>query len=313
MDFKKWLPAIAIGAVVLFIISRLKGSGSSAPNVYNSLVPSGGGKLPDSRDPARVSAYSTLAGVGLGQLNLAEKSKELDVSAGLARDRFAYQLQALGSQIWNSEELARINNEGSLQRLQAELADRNYDRELQQRALDQTFALAQSGQIGNQLGSTIQALLNALGRGRQQAQNSRGGQSGGTGGTPTQQQRRTVPQMSQAALNRLRQSALMQAIFGGSDPTAGYRTPPFNPQAYLGFSDPGGFWDNYGGNYSDLQQGLDWWANLNEPVGTVTSDFEYLDFFSGGVPQFDRSLPVYEPSYDEWYYDWGGWLYDDYS
>lgn len=314
MNWKQILPGLLIGGIAIYALLKLSKGGGGSPGVYNALVPSGGTAPPDSRDPARTQAYSTLASVGVAQLGLAEKGRELDASLELARDRFGYQITALGMTNASQEALANIQNNGLFARLQAELADRQYDRELQQRAIDQTYALVQSGQIGQTAGNILGALLNAIGRGQQQSR-SGGGSGGGSGtsGGATAPQRRTVPQMSAAAYNRLRQNALMQAIFGGPDPTgSGSIYPSFDPQAYLGFADPGGFFDNYSGqNYSDLQQGLDWWSTLNEPQGFVTSDFEYLDFFSGGVPQFDRSLPVYEPTYDEWY-DNFGWLWDEY-
>jgi len=313
MDWKQLAPGLAIGGIALYAIAKLaKSGGSSAPSVYNALVPTSQ-YTPENRDAARVSAFSTVASVGLAQIAADTQKSETASAIDLAKARFANQLTALGSQLQSAENLARINNDGLLNRLTAEITDRQYDRELQQRAIDQTYALAQTGQIGNAAGNILGAILGALNRGQQ----SRGGQSGGGSGSggsqAPQAQRRTIPQMSVGALQRLQRNALLQAIFGGPDPT-GSGPIGINPDNWPGFADPGGFWDNYGSGYdpSALQSTLDWWSDLNGPQGYVTSDFEYLDFFSGGVPQFDRSLPVWEPTFDEWYADYG-WQYDLWS
>lgn len=279
MNWKRYLPAIVIGVVVLWLISRLSKGSGGGPNVYNALVPSGPVSVPNNRDSARVAAYSTLAGVGLGTAKLEAESKNLDAQIGLARDRFKYNLEALG-----------VNNAGLLQRLQAELADRQYDRELQQRAIDQTFALAQNGQIGNQVGSILGALLNAIQGSRRQSPGSSGSGSSGSSSSGVPAQRRTIPQMSRAAYERLRQSALLQAIFGSADPT-GSGPIGIRPDSWPGFDDPQ--------SYSGVQSTLDWWSSLSEPFGSVTSSFDFIDPWYAA--SFDRSLPVYQPTTDELY------------
>lgn len=297
MDWKQLAPGLAIGGIALYAIAKLaKGGGSSAPSVYNALVPTSQ-YTPENRDAARVSAFSTVASVGLAQIGADTQKSETASAIDLAKARFANQLTALGSQLQSAENLARINNDGLFNRLTAEITDRQYDRELQQRAIDQTYALAQTGQIGNAAGSILGAILGALNRGQQ----SRGGQSGGgsgSGGSQVPQaQRRTIPQMSAAALQRLQRNSLLQAIFGGPDPTgSGNQYLNFDPQAYLGFSDPGGFWDNYGYGYdpSALQSTLDWWSSLGGPVGSVSSSYDF-----GGV--VDWWSPLGFASFDEWY------------
>lgn len=281
---KKWIPGIVIAVVAIYALMKLSGN-SGGSQVYNALIPSGGSAPPDSRDPARTQAYSTLGSVGLAQMSLAQKSEELAATVGLARDRFGYQIDALN-----------IQNQGMLERLRAEFADRQYDRDLQSKALDQSFALAQSGQFGDQAGSILGALLNALG-GRQQSSRGGGGSggSGSGGGTPSQQQRRTVPQMSRAAYERLRQSALLQAIFGSGDPTGSGPIGVY-PDRWPGFDDPSDFGSYV--NYSGLQDTLNWWRDLTEPIGSVTSSYDLLDPWYAA--SFDRSVPVYEPTYDEW-------------
>lgn len=290
---KKWIPGIVIAVVAIYALMKLRGD-SGGSQVYNALIPSGGSAPPDSRDPARVQAFSTLGSVGLAQMSLAQKSEELAATVGLARDRFGYQLDALN-----------IQNQGMLERLRAEFADRQYDRALQEKAIDQSFALAQSGQFGQQAGSILGALLNALGgRGQQSSRPGGGGSSGGSsgGGMPSQQ-RRTVPQMSRAAYERLRQSALLQAIFGSVDPT-GSGPIGINPDSWPGFDDPGAF--GLYADYSGLQDTLDWWRDLTEPIGSVTSSYDLLDPWYD--VSFDRSLPVYQPTYDEWA-NWEDWYY----
>lgn len=284
-NVKKWIPGIIIAVVAIYALMKLSGN-SGGSQVYNALIPSGGAAPPDSRDPARVQAFSTLGSVGLAQMSLAQKSEELAATVGLARDRFGYQIDALN-----------IQNQGMLERLRAELADRQYDRDLQARAIDQSFALAQSGQFGQQAGSILGALLNALGRGQQQGSRPSGGSSGGSSGGVPSQQRRTVPQMSRAAYERLRQSALLQAIFGAADPT-GSGPIGINPDSWPGFDSPGAFGPY--ADYSGLQDTLDWWRDLTEPIGSVTSSYDLLDPWY--APSFDRSVPVYNLT-DQEYFD----------
>ena len=165
MKYEKLLPGVIIGLIVLYALSKLKGG--SSPQVYNALLPSSTDK-PENRDAARVAGFSTLASVGLGQLKLTEQGSEAAQAVDLAKQRFASTL-----------DLARINNEGAFNRLTAQLTDRNYDRQLQQRALDQTFALAASGQATNGVAALVNSILSAV-RGSAGQSQARPGSSGST-------------------------------------------------------------------------------------------------------------------------------------
>lgn len=176
---KKYLPAIIIGAVAVFLIFRLRGTGQG-PQVYNALVPSGGGQLPDSRDPARISAFNSLASLGAAQIRA-------DIDRGnlaLGGQRLEYQRELGLAQLGQQERVAQIQQAGILERLRLELADREYDRQLQARAIEQTANLAASNQAWSGASNFLGALLAGLRSGQQGGARS-GGMSGGSGGYGT--------------------------------------------------------------------------------------------------------------------------------
>lgn len=255
MNWQRALPGVIIGAVVLFALSRLRGG--SGGQVYNALVPTSSYTPPD-RDEARAQAFDTLAGVGLGQLKLNQAGAEATQAFNLAKER-----------ITASVDLARLNNDAAFNRLSAELADRQYDRALQEKALDQTYALGQAGQLGQSLPGILQSILGAIGRGNQQSQGrSPGGSSGGglpqsPPLNPNAQQRPRAANWNliQRAIDNYRNSAVV-----AGDYDLGYLAPwDLSP------------WDwttGYG------QQGFDYWggyygnSDFLEPVGSVSTSYE---------------------------------------
>lgn len=265
MNWQRALPGVIIGAVVLFALSRLRGGQTQ---VYNALVPSSTYTPPD-RDNARTAAFDTLAGVGLGQLKLDQAATEATQAFNLARDRIA-----------GSLDLARINAEAAQNRLTAELTDRQYDRELQRRALDQTFALGQSGQIGNALPGILQSILGAIGRGGQQSQ-SRPSSGGSGGGMPQSPPFNPNAQRPRAANWNLIQRAI--DAYRNSPVVAGNYDLGYVP--YMDTS-PWDWTTGYG------QQGFDYWGgfysnwDFMEPVGSVSTSYDLFD------PR-------------GWWYDWG--------
>ncbi len=265
MNWSKALPGIIIGAIVLFALSRLRGGQAQ---VYNALVPSSSYTPPD-RDEARTAAFDTLAGVGLGQLKLEQATGEATQAFNLAKDRIA-----------GSLDLARINADASMNRLTAELTDRQYEREWQRRALDQTFALGQAGQIGNARPGILQSILGALSRGNQsQSRPSSGGGSGG--GFPS-----SPPLNPNANRPRPANWNLIQRAIDN------YRNSPVVAGNYdLGYLQgvdlsPWDWATGYG------ESGFDYWrgyynnSDFLEPVGNVSASYE-----------------LYDPR--GWWYDWG--------
>lgn len=200
MDWKRYLPGLLIGAVALFAIFRLSKSGNGrAPIVGNALIPANPPQVPpDSRDPSRVAAFGQLAGVALGGQRLQEQAASIAANLELGRFRLQEQtaaLQAGASRDLGAQqtalELERIRQAGAQNRLSAEIADRAFDRELQSRALDQTFELARQGNIQQGIGSLLGGLLGML---RNQSRPSSG--SGGAGqGSPRPQFPQPQPRM----------------------------------------------------------------------------------------------------------------------
>lgn len=187
MDYQKILPGVVIAGVTLFAVYRLSGQSSRTPIVSNALIPTSQPGQPIDRDPARVAGFSQLANVALGSQRLQEQSSSIAANLELGRFRLQEQSSVIqaglqqGLAAQNSAlELERIRQAGAQNRLNAEIADRAFDRELQQKALDQTFALAQQGGIQQGIGSILGALLNAL-----RPPNRQSGASGGAGTPPT--------------------------------------------------------------------------------------------------------------------------------
>lgn len=321
MDWKKLLPGLLIGGIAIFAILKLSQSaGGSSPVISNALIPTANTPPPDSRDPARTQAYSTLAGVALGQQRLEQEGKAAQSAIELAKIRFSEQsnvlLQNLGLQregLATQLELEKIRQEGTNTRYAQEIADRNYDRALQEKALDQTYALAQTGAIGQQAGSVLSALMNALGRGnQQQSRPSSGGSAGSGGGTPPFNPNTSRPSAQQQAAAR--QNALARIgnwITGNSSWN--------QPIAYQDYDDLGypqsidlSQWDWLSGYGDDAFDYWNGYFNQYEPIGNVTSSYEFggiVDDWSY-IPSFTWNNSLGDNySYDEWYYD-EGWLYD---
>ena len=177
MDYQKYIPAVIIGLVVIYALSKLKGS--SSPQVYNALLPSSTDR-PENRDAARTEGFSTLASVGLGQLKLSGEKDQALLAVDLAKQRFA-----------NTIDLAKIQQQGATDRLLAQFTDRAYDRALQERALDQSFALAQTGQVTGGLGQLTAGILSAI-RPSQQSRPS-GSSSPSVGSPPLNPNANRVP------------------------------------------------------------------------------------------------------------------------
>lgn len=191
MDWQKYLPAVVIGVVAIYLLSRMKGGGGT-PIVSNALIPTGQPIQPRDRDAARTAAFSAVTSVAMGEQRLKSESQNIAANLELGRFRLQEQTAVLNAQGANQaaslasglEALrARIAGDQSLADLQAR--ERGFDRELQQRAIDQSFTLAQGGQISQGVGNFLGQLLSALGRGQQQVGRAGGGSMGGGGGAPS--------------------------------------------------------------------------------------------------------------------------------
>jgi len=258
MDYKRLLPGVIIGAIVLYAISKLS-KGSSSPQVYNALLPTSTDK-PENRDAARVQGFSTLASLGLGQLKMQGEQNQLLATVDLAKQRFS-----------NTLDLARIQDAGATNRLMAQLGDRAYDRELQQRALDQSFALAQTGQVSNGLGSLVGSILNAIKGNQSQSRPSSGGSSGG--GIPSS------PPLNPNASRRPNYNVIARWLDANRN-NGPLTSPLYDDLGYLQSQDlsPWDWLTGYGQNGFDYWQGYYTNADmLAEPVGSVTSSYATFD------------------------------------
>jgi len=293
MDMQKLMPGVLIGGgalVTIYFLSKSKGS----PIVSNALIPTATPVQTPSSDPLKVQAFQTLGNVALGTQRLAEQSQSIAAQLQLGQYRLEEQkavanasLEATKAGQATSLELARIAGTDAYNRLTAQLTDRNYDRQLQQRAFDQTFALAQAGQIQQGMAQLVNGILRAIG-GQQQAPRSSGGMSaggasGGQSGGPTLLRRRfpSIPR-----------------------PSVGPFTPPFVPGDVYNAPDP--FMSGY---YGQAPPGpLDYYPAdyfsgipLNDPsylpMPTKTeSEFPVLTS-GGGVPYDSYDWSVYDELY----------------
>ena len=294
MDKEKLYIFGAIASIVaLYLIFKKRDAIVQAPSIGRVVT------QPSGSTDVQLGFQSTLA-----QLAAGIEGKRIDASnqqelARIAGQNQAAQLAAAGSlqasQLATSLDLARIQQGGETDRARiyaesaanqngasyaAELARLQAQQSTQERALSAQNRRDLLSAIGQGL-SSLSSLLR-----RQQ-----GGQGGGTAGGQ------------------------------GSQGTAARRSNPYynvpTPRGVTGinpFFQPD--FPYFGGDTFDLfdYSGINdyqppFGLSNQEPFGFVTSDFEYLDFFPNGVPQFDRSLPVYNPSFDEWY-DYEGWMYD---
>jgi hypothetical protein len=199
MTFKKeYLYFGVIAGLGAFLISRLR---QPAPGVVSSLVPVsvGAGTAPDSRDPARLGAFSALAGLAQSQGQQATRMAELSTGLEAEKIRADAQAQALD-----------VQRELGLARLSTSLQQRQMDN---QTSLD---AIRYMGSQSNQAAMTsgifgaIAAALRALGGNSQQR--AGGGLGGGSAAQP-------------GAIQR----AIQRARAGIPTPKIGFMTPPFNP------------------------------------------------------------------------------------
>ncbi len=188
MDWKKYAPAVIIGIVAIYLLSKFKGGGGT-PIISNALIPSGTIQ-PRDRDPARLAAFSSVASVVMGEQRLASDKANIAANLDLGKFRLQEQKDVLNAQagfqaagLSNTLEALKLQIAGNQSLAELQARERGFDRELQQRAIDQTYALAQQGQIQQGAAGILGALLGALGRGSQQVTGRSGGSMGaGSGG-----------------------------------------------------------------------------------------------------------------------------------
>ncbi len=270
----------AIVAVAIYAISRMR---QPDPGVVSSLVPvsvGGAGTAYDSRDPARVSAFTALASLAQGESQRASRESELAAGLEAERIRAGAQREALG--LSGDIERARLA-------VQRELGLAGIDATTQQRRLDAETQLAAIELMGEQAGQqgmtagVLNAIAAALGALRPQQSRQGGGMGGGGSQQPQQrpgQQGRRFPRIPV--------------------PNVGPYTPPFVP----GWPQP---------NYPDYDFGDYYDAPY---VNLPFFDFPDFDWF-GDAPYIPRGEgDLYIPGiddppsgdpYDFWFGGGGGW------
>lgn len=269
MEAQRYIPAVVIGLVVVYALSKLKGG--SSPQVYNALLPTSTDK-PENRDAARTEGFATLASVGLGQLKLTGEANQLAQAVDLAKQRFS-----------NTIDLAKIQQQGATDRFLAQLGDRAYDRALQERALDQSFALAQTGQVTGGIGQLVAGILNAL---KPQSQQQRsGGSSGGGVGSPPFNPNANRQQPVTAAQRAASQNAVGRWLDRYRN-TGAVSVPDYG---YLGEAQgydlsPWDWLTGYG------QEGFDYWQGYYtnaDMLGAVSVDYQLTDPYGWTADDYD--------------------------
>ena len=230
---KEYIYFGVIAAVAVYLISKLR---RPAPGVVSSLVPVsvGTGTAFDSRDPARVQAFTALA--SLAQSQGQQQTRAAELSAGLEAERIRADAQNAALGVQRELGLANLST-------QQALGLARLDTSLQQRAMDnqtQLDALRYMGSQSNQAGITsgIFSAIAAAIRGLTQPQTAQARQPQGT-----------TQQTQSGAIQR----AIQRAFGSVPVPNVGYTTPPFNP-GYLTptFSNPFQSGDYGSSPYTDL-------------------------------------------------------------
>jgi|SRR5262245_51938867 len=275
-----------IAAIAVYAVSKLR---RPDPGVVSSLVPvsvGGTGTAYDSRDPARVSAFTALASYFQGEGMRATRGAELSAGLEAERIRAGAQSEALASRAATESERLGVQRELGLAGIEAGLQQRKLDADTQLAAID--LMGRQAGQQGLQSGvlNAIAAALGALSRSR-----SGSGAGGGMGGGGIGQ-----PGAGQGQRMRLPHIPIPRGI-------GPILTPPFFPgwpePDFPGFGSPGV-------DLPDLPFG-----SLPDPLGYYTP----YPGYTSPLPESDYPIASPIPG-DDWWggeggyyggYDWGGY------
>lgn len=265
MEYQKYLPAIVIVGIAAIAIKKL--SGGSTQIINRGVDFTHNESVSVNRDPARVSAFDTLAKVALGEQSITSKRDTTLAQIEAERIRASSALDTLKYRTDAEVEIARIN-----------AASRAYDRDSQQRAIDRAndyAAAAARRQTNNNLLNSILGALSSLAKSAQTPRS-------GTGSTSGQ----TVP---------------ARRIPRPTTPNITFRTPPFtpeypifNPSMDFGLPDSGSGFDllprdNTG--YLDLFN--PWFYN----PGDLSPDNPNTDLFIPGASDFTDPFGIF-PGFD---------------
>lgn len=295
-DYKKYLPFLAIGGVVIWLVLKLSKSGSANQTV-NRVIPV--------QNPTDNNALAeTQASFELGKIKLANELSIADKQVGAEQTRLelankaldiqgqyglkALEIQAASTNAQNQTQadLARIALDSSL-----------YDTQLRSNAANELYRQQSQSSLLNSLLGVGSGLLQSLLKNQQQQQSkpqSSGGSMGSGGGSSSPQS------AQQNALNaaRQRQSALA-AIGNWITRNSGYNQPiTFLDYDSLGYATGYDLSSFYQNEIDAFDRYLDYNPPtlFGEPIGTVTSDFNFTGI---GWDDYARSLGF--DNYDEYW------------
>jgi hypothetical protein len=296
---KEYIYFGVIAAVAIYLITKLR---APVPGVVSSLVPvsiGGTGTAYDSRDPARVSAFSALASIAQGQTQAETRAGELAAGLEAERIRTSAQSEGLLAQLGFAREQLGVSRELGLgaQANQRELGLAGIQAGLQQRQLDADTQLAALELMGQQAqnrtltSGVLGAIAAALGALRPRTTGASGG--GGASGNQTNPNRQR-PRPGEPTV-----------------PKIGVFNPPFIP----GWPEPRlpdpWDWNTPYGTFDPSGQGFggmsDWLPDIfaNTPVLREDSSLVIKDD-EGNVLNL---LPGSEDTWWDWFDPNTGWYY----
>jgi len=294
-SYKKYLPFLAIGGIVIWLVLKLSKNGSANQTV-NRVIPV--------QNPTDNNALAeTQASFELGKIKLANELSIADKQVGAEQTRLelankaldiqgqyglkALEIQAASTSAQNQTQadLARIALDSSL-----------YDTQLRANAANELYRQQSQSSLLNSLLGVGSGLLQTLLKQNQQASQQRPQSSGGSMGSGG-----SSPQSAQQnALNAARQRQSALALIGNWIT----RNSGYNQAISYQDYDPLGFATGYdlSGFYQNEIDAFDRYLDYNpptqfgEPIGFVTSDFSF-----SGIGWNDYARSVGFDNYDEYW------------
>lgn len=261
-DIKKYLPFVAIGAVVIWLVLKLSKSGSDS-QVVNRVIPVQG-------EDNTVALRQIDAQYALGKLQLENEAAIADKQVQAENQRLDFQnkaldltaqynLKALDIQAQRDQNLAAIARDTSLT-----------DANLRLNAAQELQRQANTSSLLNSLMGLGSGLLQSLLRNQQQSRSGgSGGTSGGTSGGSTTPQRQPQRQANYNLIARILDRFRNQPYIFSNSSLADQYVPYLDLQPY----------------YQNEVNAYDKWLDYgNDLTGNVTSNY---DFGSIYLPSFD--------------------------
>jgi len=294
-SYKKYLPFLAIGGIVIWLVLKLSKSGSANQTV-NRVIPLQ--NPTDNNALAETQASFELGKIKLAnELSIADKqvdaeqtrlelaNKALDIQGQYGLKALEIQAASTNAQNQTQADLARIALDSSL-----------YDTQLRSNAANELYRQQSQSSLLNSLLGVGSGLLQTLLKNQQQQQQrpqSSGGSMGSGGSSSPQSQQ-------QNALNaaRQRQSALA-AIGNWITRNSGYNQPiTFLDYDSLGYATGYDLTSFYQNEIDAFDRYLDYNPPtlFGEPIGSVTSSYDF-----GGIDWDLYAQNFGYSDFDQWY------------